>query len=183
MVSSLFFSLRCLLLIAYNQSLRRVPHLTVTWAHQPPPFGLEQRSPYPIHSPHLSAVSYPLHAQDRLRPLRGQSASPTNLFRTIESDSHHMGSDTTTVTTDGLSKRSATTSTKTDDGNDDWIAQSANLGVPPESIKASEDPALATTDEWSEMDFPPLSKVKGQTKAEHGVWGEKIPLKPTSPRS
>lgn len=29
--------------------------------------------------------------------------------------------------------------------------------------------------EWSEMDFPPLSDVRGERRTEHGVWGEKKP--------
>lgn len=27
--------------------------------------------------------------------------------------------------------------------------------------------------EWSEMDFPPLSDVRGERRTEYGVWGEK----------
>jgi hypothetical protein len=184
MVCSLFFSLCCKfrLLTTYNQSLRRVPHLTVTWAHHQPPFGFEQRFS-PHNHPQLSAVSYPLHAQERMRPLRGRSASPTNLFHTIESDSHHIGSDATTTTAGGLSKDSTSTSTKADDDNDDWTTQSDSLNAPPESTNDSEEPTSATTREWSEMDFPPLSRVKGQIQAEHGVWGGKTQLKKTSPRS
>jgi hypothetical protein len=29
--------------------------------------------------------------------------------------------------------------------------------------------------EWSEMDFPPLGDVRGERRAEYGVWGEKKP--------
>ncbi|KAF8221675.1 hypothetical protein L208DRAFT_659669 [Tricholoma matsutake] len=165
-------------------SLRRVPHLTVTWAHQPPPFGFEQRSPYPNRSPHLTAVSYPLHVQDRLQSLRGQPPSSTNLFCSIESDSLYTGSHTITAAADGLSKESIPPSTKTEDDNDDddWIAQTAGHDIHPGSLKALEDPT-PKTDEWSEMDFPPLSKVQGQAKTEHGVWSEKITSIRTSPRS
>jgi hypothetical protein len=164
------------LLIAYHQSLRRVPHLTVTWAHQPPPFGSEQRSPYQNHSPHLSAVSYPLHVQGRLQ-------HPTDPFRAIESDEPNRAN-TGTSTAAELSKGLAVASTKTDDG-DDWITKSATVDAPPESTQAPEETASTSiaTDEWSEMDFPPLSTGKGQTKAEHGVWSEKVPPKQTTPRS
>lgn len=29
--------------------------------------------------------------------------------------------------------------------------------------------------EWSEVDFPPLSDVRGERRTEYGVWGEKKP--------
>jgi hypothetical protein len=94
-----------------------------------------------------------------------------------------METEATISVTDELSKRS-TSSIKTDDDDDDWITQSANnLDVTPGATKASEEPTPTTKGEWSEMDFPPLVKAKGQTKAEHSVWGEKISSKQTSPRS
>ena len=66
-----------------------------------------------------------------------------------------------------------------DDGNDGLVAQSTN-DIPPGSTQISEEPS---TGEWSEVDFPPLGKMKGQIKVMNGVWGEKTPSKQTSPRS
>jgi hypothetical protein len=123
-----------------------------------------------------------MHAQ----LFRSQPASSTDLFHPVKSDLPHMGSDATIAATGGLSESSTTASIKTDDNDndcdDDWVTQSANLGVPAGSTKPSEEPA-STKDEWSTMDFPPLGKVKRENMAEHSVWGEKMPSKQSSTRS
>ena len=122
-----------------------------------------------------------MHAQ----PFRSQPASSADLFRTIESGLPHTGTDATIAAAGGLSESSTSASIKTDDNDNDcddnWIAQS-NLDVPPGSTKPSEEPT-PTKDEWSVTDFPPLGRVKGETTAEHSVWGGKMPSKQSSPRS
>lgn len=48
-----------LLTLIFGQTLRRVPHLTVTWAHQPVPSGQTNRSTnYQNHSPYSYQISY-----------------------------------------------------------------------------------------------------------------------------
>ena len=118
--------------------------------------------------------------QDRLQSLPHQHASTTDLIRGNESDSSHLG-----TAAEADTKLSTATSSKTDDDydNDQTTLATADLDVSTGSTRASEEPTGTATGKWSDMDFPPLSATKEQSKVEHGVWSEKMPPKHASPRS
>ncbi|KAG5644609.1 hypothetical protein DXG03_008087 [Asterophora parasitica] len=143
------------------QALRRIPHLTVTWAHQPPPFGFEQRSPYTPFQ-HHNVANYPLHVQDpdRAFPQRDLHTDPFGFPRrdgngafirrmrtlgnasSVASDAENESIDTDTE--EGAGRRTAN------------------------SVAGDGHPV-----KWSDMDFPPLGNAKGSMKPGSGVWSDR----------
>ncbi|KAG6879860.1 hypothetical protein C0992_010529 [Termitomyces sp. T32_za158] len=133
-------------------TLRRVPHLTVTWAHQPPPPALENRFPY-MSFPHPNLAQYPIHVQDRLQFARGHPSSLTDSF----------GFSRPLVKTRDSSKSTSEHGTTSD------TASETDVAYPDDSLTD------ATPVRWSDMDFPPLGNTKGSLKAGSGVWSERQP--------
>ncbi|KAG6862152.1 hypothetical protein C0995_004234 [Termitomyces sp. Mi166 len=130
-------------------TLRRVPHLTVTWAHQPPPFASEHRSPY-MSFPHVNFAQYPLHVQNQSQFTRARPASLTDPF----------GFSRALIK---ATKSSSERGTISDTGSENDVAYFENsLGD-------------ATSARWSDMDFPPLGNTKRLLKIGSGVWSERQP--------
>ncbi|KNZ75039.1 hypothetical protein J132_05329 [Termitomyces sp. J132] len=130
-------------------TLRRVPHLTVTWAHQPPPFASEHRSPY-MPFPHVNLAQYPLHVQNQMQLTRARTASSTDPF----------GFSRALIKAGEPSKSSSECGTTSDTGSENDMAYSEDsLGD-------------ATSVRWSDMDFPPLGNTRRLLKAGSGVWSE-----------
>ncbi|KAG6911611.1 hypothetical protein DXG01_011914 [Tephrocybe rancida] len=131
-------------------TLRRVPHLTVTWAHQPPPFGLEQRSPY-MPFLHNNLAQYPLHVQDQMQLTRSRALSLSDPF--------------------GFScppnKARRLSRSTSESGTSDTNSQNA--------VAYPEDASGDASVRWSDMDFPPLGNTKRSFKADSGVWSERHP--------
>ncbi|KAG6817739.1 hypothetical protein H0H87_004530 [Tephrocybe sp. NHM501043] len=127
-------------------TLRRVPHLTVTWAHQPPPLGFEQRSPY-MPFPQNSFAQYPFHVQDQMRHARSRAVSLSDPF----------GFSRRLIKTRG-SSHSASENGDSDDEND---------------VAYPEDTSGDASIRWSDMDFPPLGDTKRSLKSGSGVWSER----------
>ncbi|KAK0208832.1 hypothetical protein DFS33DRAFT_1380321 [Desarmillaria ectypa] len=142
-------------------TLRRVPHLTVTWAHQPT--FHERQSPYQNRSSSSNAAFYPMYLHDQGH-VRG---SP--LAASLSSGSRR---DSTTTEEYSCATRSV--------GEWNGLPQAARNG---ESTFASINSTLVDTSmpnsgsssqgEWNEMDFPPLVDVKERKTDFSGVWGEK----------
>ncbi|RDB29418.1 hypothetical protein Hypma_015762 [Hypsizygus marmoreus] len=157
-------------------TLRRVPHLTVTWAHQPPPFGFEQRSPYQnIHSPQLNFAPYPLHVQDRIQPRSNAGlgfGQHTNEDRSI-TRYHHS-----TPIARSLFEFPAVSEV---DGVSDVGAPESLTEAPREDFLEEE--STVTRVAWSDMDFPPLGNSVGQYKVGYGAWTEKKAFKEQAIRS
>ncbi|KIY51237.1 hypothetical protein FISHEDRAFT_70880 [Fistulina hepatica ATCC 64428] len=130
-------------------TLRRVPHLTVTWAHQPQQ-GVIDRAPY-HHNHQLTTnntTPYPLHVLQRGQQIPS-GTSP---------GSFHLQN------SPGLANISYRESTS--DGSE------ALYGPLPDSDNVSDKL------EWSEVDFPPLSDHKPGPKAsDMEDIGAKFPLK------
>ncbi|KAF8078842.1 hypothetical protein FPV67DRAFT_1663522 [Lyophyllum atratum] len=154
-------------------TLRRVPHLTVTWAHQPPPFGFEQRSPYSPF-PQNNVAQYPLHVQDHLPFMRSRDASLLDSFGFSRRDGntalsgavHHANFSGGASQSSAMPSESASGTSEPDD-EEHTMARSE--GYP-------EDQAIDVPPvRWSDMDFPPLGKAKGLMKTGSGVWSERRP--------
>ncbi|PBL00508.1 hypothetical protein ARMGADRAFT_382575 [Armillaria gallica] len=141
-------------------TLRRVPHLTVTWAHQPTFNG--RQSPYQNRSPSSNAALYPMYLHDQ---------------------GHMRGGPLAASLSSGSRRDSATTEEYTcvtrSVGEWNGLPQNARNG---ESTFAFMDSTLVDTSmpnlgssqgEWNEMDFPPLVDVKERKTDFSGVWGEK----------
>ncbi|KAF9460117.1 hypothetical protein BDZ94DRAFT_947042 [Collybia nuda] len=143
-------------------TLRRVPHLTVTWAHQPVPFGTDQRSPHlGSQFPHNS-VAYPLHVQDRLHPRR----SPVHVDSTWSADSKASDVRSTIGNISDLSSAKV----YNEEIKHPQRSSPSSQDILPFNIKNESSP---TRVEWSEIDFPPLGDMRGGRRPENGVWREK----------
>ncbi|GLB35936.1 putative RNA recognition motif containing protein [Lyophyllum shimeji] len=154
-------------------TLRRVPHLTVTWAHQPAPFGSEQRSPYSPF-PHNNVAQYPLHVQDRLPFQRPRDASFSDPFgfsqrggNTALAGPVHRGN------VSGVELQSSTEPSENAGGASDTDNESHTVAhsESPTEAQATGVPPVR----WSDMDFPPLGNAKGSTRTGSGVWSEGRP--------
>ncbi|PBK76730.1 hypothetical protein ARMSODRAFT_1011957 [Armillaria solidipes] len=141
-------------------TLRRVPHLTVTWAHQPTFHG--RQSPYQNRSPSSNAALYPMYLHDQGHMRGGPLAA------SLSSGSRR---DSATTEEYNCVTRSV--------GEWNGLPQNACSG---ESTFAFMDSTLVDTSmpnlgssqgEWNEMDFPPLVDVKERKTDFSGVWGEK----------
>ncbi|KAJ7161358.1 hypothetical protein C8R43DRAFT_331590 [Mycena crocata] len=160
-------------------TLRRVPHLTVTWAHQPSPFGFEQQPShhhgrFPLsHS--NNGTSYPFHVQNFTPPSQPRNEQPTTSHGPTQLHSCHVspsGGLTIGSTTPDVSFSVSSTTT------DDW----KRITVPGQVYDSSasfRSPAFFDASpkgsqvEWTDVDFPPLGEVKGDRRAERGVWADK----------
>ncbi|KAJ7225256.1 hypothetical protein GGX14DRAFT_637859 [Mycena pura] len=142
-------------------TLRRVPHLMVTWAHQPPPYGFDQQGRFPSH--HASnGPPYPFHVQNLLSPrneLRATSpsAAAPMLRRSASTDNSFSVS-----------------SANTDDWKRNTTGVPSQLFYDPASFHGSGplDESSGVTG-WSDTDFPPLGDSKADRRAEQGVWADK----------
>ncbi|KAJ7040393.1 hypothetical protein C8F04DRAFT_255421 [Mycena alexandri] len=155
-------------------TLRRVPHLTVTWAHQPAPFGFEnQRGRFPFNQSD-NGTSYPFHVQNFAPPSqpRHQSFGPSP--NTTQSNLSQNSS------TGGLGlhgNSSAEVSFSVSSTNtDDWKritapspGQCYDSSASFRSAGFFDPPAK----KWTEVDFPPLGDSKSDRRAEQGVWADK----------
>lgn len=138
-------------------TLRRVPHLTVTWAHQPQ--SASDRTPYgtPRQPQMMNTASYPLHVM-----------SPSRDLQTTPRTTHGIGC------ASPMREHSSFYSPATAAAGDahDHSFQS-NLGQRPKV-------------ELTDIDFPPLSEGKEHVRA-HRAWDEivaadpKLPISPFSP--
>ncbi len=138
-----------------------MPHLTVTWAHQPNNFGGRQ-SPYQnTRAP--NATLYPLYLND---PDRLPVRSMNTLFST---GSRHDSLPDISGNPGNLSSSSAPSRWKL----------SPQAARHPDATVTSMTSTLVDTSipgtiqgEWNDMDFPPLVDAKGEPKADFGgVWG------------
>ncbi|KAJ6575338.1 hypothetical protein B0H19DRAFT_1254903 [Mycena capillaripes] len=157
-------------------TLRRVPHLTVTWAHQPPPFGFEQRGRFPFNHPNNG--TYPFHVQNFTSPTRTHNETLSPSPGATQSHSSqgsaalglalHEG-----ASTDVSFSVSSTTA-------DDW----KRITIPSpgqcyDSSASFRGPGFFDTfpqgskAEWTDVDFPPLGDSRTDRKTERGVWAEK----------
>ncbi|KAG6832548.1 hypothetical protein H0H92_000177 [Tricholoma furcatifolium] len=142
-----------------EQTLRRVPHLTVTWSHQPPPLGSEQRSPYvPFH--HTNFAQYPMHIQTQSPLARSHVASTHNAFG---------------FTRNPIVRRPSRSSSE---GCHIPSDIDSDVAYPEE---ASGDTSSSVR--WSDMDFPPLGNARHLLRCGTGVWRERHPDSTDSGRS
>ncbi|KAJ7293117.1 hypothetical protein C8J57DRAFT_16551 [Mycena rebaudengoi] len=164
-------------------TLRRVPHLTVTWAHQPAPFGFEQpfhqqgRYP-PNHS--NNGTSYPFHVQNAISPSQPRNDSFTTSPDNAQSPSRRVSAagglpqlfePGPSVTEDSFSS-----STNVDDWKRITIpspAQGYDSSASFRSPAFLERSQNGSNTQWTDMDFPPLGDAKTDRRAEQGVWGDK----------
>ncbi|KAF7339286.1 RNA binding protein [Mycena sanguinolenta] len=149
-------------------TLRRVPHLTVTWAHHPSPFGFEQQSwhHHGRFAPNRNnnATTYPFHVQNPL-PTQPGNDSLASAPSVIQSPSS---------TALGLTLHGDTSgSTNTDDWTRITVPSlpaqrydsAASFRSPGFRDQPPKDPRM----EWTDVDFPPLGDSKGDRKGEQ-VW-------------
>ncbi|KAG6866048.1 hypothetical protein C0991_009145 [Blastosporella zonata] len=132
-------------------TLRRVPHLTATWAHQPPPFGFEQRSPY-IPFPQNNFPQYPLHVQDQMQLTRTRAASLSDPFDFSRP-----------LTRPRRSSHSTSASGASGTQSEKDVAYAEDASGDASSVR------------WSDMDFPPLGNTRRSLKTGSGVWSERHP--------
>ncbi|KAJ7109996.1 hypothetical protein C8R44DRAFT_884008 [Mycena epipterygia] len=159
-------------------TLRRVPHLTVTWAHQPSPFGFEQQPPHHqgrfLSGPSNHGTSYPFHVQNFTPPSQPRNESlPTPGTTQLHSSR---------LSAPGSDVSFSVSSTNTDD----WKRITLPLpGQVYDSSASFRSPGflyasakgLGSKVEWTDIDFPPLGDSKADRKAEQGVWADKKPCK------
>ncbi|KAF5385322.1 hypothetical protein D9615_001326 [Tricholomella constricta] len=145
-------------------TLRRVPHLTVTWAHQPPPFGFEQRSPY-TPFPQNNVAHYPLHVQDHILFMRPRDPSLIDPFGFSRRDGN--GVIRPILTSGNASSAPSDNGSRASDTDNEVgaMARTANsVGG-----QASDTHPVR----WSDMDFPPLGNAKRLLKTGTGVWNDR----------
>ncbi|KAJ7103313.1 hypothetical protein B0H15DRAFT_206570 [Mycena belliarum] len=160
-------------------TLRRVPHLTVTWAHQPGPFGFEQHPPHQhgrFPPNHINNGAYPFHIQNPTPSSQSHAVSVVTSPGTVQSHSSHVsaageaahGSNSTDVSF-------SVSSTNTDD----WKRISPLPTQDYDSSASFRSPGFVDASpkapkvEWSDNDFPPLGDTKADRRAEQGVWADK----------
>jgi hypothetical protein len=175
-----------------SQTLRRVPHLTVTWAHQPNYFSFEQQLPSPQVSQfsHANGLPYPIGIASQSSPIRmvgstgftNDTLSPSSvkslvlpLLSTSMAEKKKL-----TIQTSGISDPpndvfSSNSASAVDDKRNmlqtsEWIAPLS----PSLSLKNSSGTLLTQKKpELTDKDFPPLGPVKGEQKAGGGYWGDR----------
>ncbi|KAJ7170094.1 hypothetical protein C8R46DRAFT_223301 [Mycena filopes] len=153
-------------------TLRRVPHLTVTWAHQPAPFGFEhQHGRFPFNNPN-NGTSYPFHVQNFAPPSQhrhqalGLSPNTSNLSQNSAAGGLGLHGNSSGEVSFSVS------STNTDD----WKRITVPSPVQSYDSSASfRSPGFfdASPKQWTEVDFPPLGDSKSDRRAERGVWVDK----------
>ncbi|KAJ6621088.1 hypothetical protein B0H10DRAFT_2215358 [Mycena sp. CBHHK59/15] len=162
-------------------TLRRVPHLTVTWAHQPSPFGFEQQPFHqqgrfvPSHSNNGPGTAYPFHTS----PSQHRNESPITSPDTTHSPSRHL------ATAGGLALQTGHSAiddslSSSSANNDDWKrivvpspGQSYDSSASFRSPGFLEGSSNGSRVKWTDVDFPPLGDAKGDRRAEQGVWADK----------
>lgn len=132
-------------------TLRRVPHLTVTWAHQPPTFGFENR-PGNL-GPNINPTPYPLHPQDN-------SVLEHRSFSLQTSPSH--------VST-GLALHQRNT-------REPGVQLQARDTKPPSQDASEELRGVTPTERfgWTNTDFPPLGGPPAGGTQKWKAWSETI---------
>ncbi|KAJ6520039.1 hypothetical protein C8R45DRAFT_45361 [Mycena sanguinolenta] len=150
-------------------TLRRVPHLTITWAHHPSPFGFEQQSSrhHGRFAPNRNnnAAAYPFRVQNLALPAQPGNDSLASAHSVTQSPSS---------TALGLTLHEDTSgSTNTDD----WT----RITVPSLPVQRYDSAASFRSPgfrdqipknskvEWTDVDFPPLGDSKADRKGEQ-VW-------------
>ncbi|KAJ7446435.1 hypothetical protein B0H11DRAFT_2336849 [Mycena galericulata] len=154
-------------------TLRRVPHLSVTWAHQPSPFGFEQHHGR-FSTNQNNGTQYPFHVQNFPSPSEPRNESLNTSSGTTPAHSVHSAAgglplhgDVTTDVSFSLPSTNA----------DDW----KKIAVPAQPYDSSasfrspgfRDASPNASKEWTDVDFPPLGDSKGDRRAERGVWADK----------
>ncbi|KAJ7651730.1 hypothetical protein DFH06DRAFT_552250 [Mycena polygramma] len=154
-------------------TLRRVPHLTVTWAHQPPPFGFDQHSRFPFNHPN----NYPFHVQNFTSPTqpRNQPLAPSPSATQSHSS---QGSAALGRALHGGSSSDVSfsvSSTNTDDWKRITVPSPGRCYDSSASFRGPGflDASPQSKAEWTDVDFPPLGDSKADRKAERGVWVDK----------
>jgi len=158
----------CFLLASYleasltflEQTLRRVPHLMVTWAHQPPPHGVEHRTQYQNGHFQSNASPYPLHVQGRMSFTRSRGEM---LHSPVEFSP--LADQANLSTSDHVASPIESTATEANDPSTTDNTLKEN--------QPSQEPSSTTRTEWSDTDFPPLTiPVDHRHKGEFGVWSD-----------
>ncbi|KAJ7492410.1 hypothetical protein FB451DRAFT_531569 [Mycena latifolia] len=159
-------------------TLRRVPHLNVTWAHQPSPFGFEQHPSHqhgrfpPNHQ--NSGTSYPFHVQNFTPPSHPRTVATSP--GTTQSHSSHVS-----VVGDPTLNSADVSFSVSSSNTDDWKRITVPLPAQGYDSSASfRSPGYLDASpkdskvEWTDIDFPPLGDSKADRRAERGVWAEKM---------
>ncbi|KAJ7751270.1 hypothetical protein DFH07DRAFT_531521 [Mycena maculata] len=152
-------------------TLRRVPHLTITWAHQPSPFGFEQQhGRFPMNQ--NLGTQYPFHVQNFTSPSQPRNEPLTTWSGTTPAHSVHPATGALPLhgnTSTDVSLSVTSTST------DDW----KRITVPAYDSSASFrspgffDASPKPSKDWTDVDFPPLGNSKSDRETERGVWAGK----------
>lgn len=143
--------------ISALMTLRRVPHLTVTWAHQPTFHG--RQSPYQNRSPSSNAALYPMYLHDQGHMSSPLAASLSSGSRRNSTTTEEYGRATGSV---GVWKALPQAACK---GESTFPSMNSTL------VDTSMPISGSSQGEWNEMDFPPL--VKERKTDFSGVWGGK----------
>ncbi|KAF8215991.1 hypothetical protein K438DRAFT_1954676 [Mycena galopus ATCC 62051] len=154
-------------------TLRRVPHLTVTWAHQPSSsFGFEPHRQSRFVPNHNNAPSYPFQIQNLAPPTRPRNDSLASSPSAIQS----QGSAALGLVLHGDASADVSFSVSSTN-TDDWTRitvpslptqcydSSASFRSPGFRDKSPTDSKV----EWTDVDFPPLGETKADRRAEQ-VW-------------
>ncbi|KAJ7675396.1 hypothetical protein B0H17DRAFT_135636 [Mycena rosella] len=155
-------------------TLRRVPHLTVTWAHQPAPFGYEQHHGRFAPNHTNNGTSYPFHVQNFTPPSQprnepvtaspGTSQSPPCAAFAVGQTSHGNTSSDVSF---------SVCSTNTDDWKRISPVQSYDSSASFRSPGFLDASPTRSRVGWTDIDFPPLGDTKADRRAEQGVWADK----------
>ncbi|KAF7347648.1 RNA binding protein [Mycena venus] len=163
-------------------TLRRVPHLTVTWAHHPSPFGFEQQ-PSPQHgnfasNHHNNGTSYPFHVQNFTPPSQPRNESLAPSPSATQSHSS-QGSAALGLALHGSASTDVSfsvSSTSTDDWKRITVpslpAQCYDSSASFRGTRFSDASLKDSKVEWTDVDFPPLGDSKADRRAEQ-VWPTK----------
>ncbi|KAJ6504401.1 hypothetical protein DFH09DRAFT_292099 [Mycena vulgaris] len=162
-------------------TLRRVPHLTVTWAHQPSPFGFDhhpshQQGRFPPN--HFNnGTSYPFHVQNFTPPSQPRNETVTTSPGATQSQAGPVSA--FGGSTHGNTSADASFSVSSAN-TDDWKRITVPLPAQTYDSSASFRSAgfldaspRGSKVGWTDVDFPPLGDVKGDRRAERGVWADK----------
>ncbi|KAK7064043.1 RNA binding protein [Favolaschia claudopus] len=158
-------------------TLRRVPHLTATWAHQPPPFEHQQHHGRFAPNHHNNGISYPFHAQNFVSPTKTHTESSLASSHSANLSRTSQGS---TAPGSGLQDSSVDMSFSTNSTNSDDWKRIVVPSLPTQSYDSSasfrspcfrESAPKDSTTEWTDIDFPPLGDCKVDPRDQ--VWPKK----------
>jgi hypothetical protein len=170
------------------QTLRRVPHLTVTWAHQPTLPGSDHHSPIMLSESQQGNHFNPTHPHNGQELDRVSSDNKT----VPPGDTHALTfhpSVSLPVRFPDVSAAFSTLKTLSSDtwsgpnfSKDECLTSRCPDSQAPAPLKNSISNTRVAGEEfstgmcnvgWTEMDFPPLGDFKGERRAETGIWVDK----------